>query len=114
MTIETSGSLTPIGRATTLPVMASPPRARARWRHRACTVSIITPATYIKGEFVALKHLNLEDHMRPISDLSNYKVEEGDIDPRGWTVVGNDGNRIGTVEDLIVDTRAMKVRYLVV
>jgi uncharacterized protein (TIGR02271 family) len=63
---------------------------------------------------VALKHLNLEDHMQPISDLSNYKVEQGDVDPRGWTVISSDGNRMGTVEDLIVDTRAMKVRYLVV
>jgi uncharacterized protein (TIGR02271 family) len=77
-------------------------------------VLAIGHATYIQGAFVALKHLNLEEHLQPISDLSNYKVEEGDIDPRGWTVVGNDGNRIGTVDDLIVDTRAMKVRYLVV
>lgn len=63
---------------------------------------------------MALKHLNLDEHMQPISELSNYKVEEGDIDPRGWTVISNDGTRIGTVDDLIVDTRAMKVRYLVV
>jgi uncharacterized protein (TIGR02271 family) len=63
---------------------------------------------------VTLKHLNLEEHMRPISELSDYRIEEGDPDPRGWTVVGSDGNRVGTVADLIVDTQAMKVRYLVV
>jgi uncharacterized protein (TIGR02271 family) len=49
-----------------------------------------------------------------ISELHNYKVEPGDPDPRGWTVVTPDGREIGVVDDLLVDTTAMKVRYLVV
>jgi len=47
-----------------------------------------------------------------ISDLGDYRVSEEDPDPRGWSVVGRDGTAIGRVEDLIVDTAAMKVRYL--
>src|SRR3954452_21519293 len=66
------------------------------------------------GTHVALTHLNLEGHLRPLSELGSYTVEKGDQDPRGWTVVTGQGTRIGEVEDLIVDTQAMKVRYLVV
>ncbi|HEV3485541.1 MAG TPA: DUF2382 domain-containing protein, partial [Vicinamibacterales bacterium] len=54
------------------------------------------------------------EHLKPISELSNYTIEQGDPDPRGYVVLANDGSIIGEVEDLIVDTRAMKVEYLVV
>lgn len=54
-----------------------------------------------------------DGQLRPMSELSNYKIETGDPDPRGWTVVGPDG-RIGHVVDLLVDTQAMKVRRLLV
>jgi uncharacterized protein (TIGR02271 family) len=61
-----------------------------------------------------LTHLHLDSHLKPISELGGYKVEEGDPDPRGWSVLAPDGHRIGEVEDLIVDTNAMKVRHLVI
>lgn len=47
-----------------------------------------------------------------MSELGDYRVSDEDPDPRGWSVVGRDGATIGRVEDLIVDTAAMKVRYL--
>lgn len=47
-----------------------------------------------------------------MSELNDYRVSDEDPDPRGWPVVGPDGGTIGRVEDLIVDTQAMKVRYL--
>jgi sporulation protein YlmC with PRC-barrel domain len=49
-----------------------------------------------------------------MSELSGYTVEKGDPDPRGWTVVGTAGRRVGRVADLLVDTDAMKVRQLLV
>jgi uncharacterized protein (TIGR02271 family) len=49
-----------------------------------------------------------------MSDLSDYRIEPGDPDPRGWTVVGTDDHPMGTVVDLLVDTSAMKVRQLLV
>jgi len=52
--------------------------------------------------------------LRPMSDLSDYRVESGDPDPRGWSVIGSDGDRIGRVVDLLVDPAAMKVRQLLV
>ena len=57
---------------------------------------------------------DLGSNMKALSDISNYTVEHGDPDPRGYTVVGGDGRDIGRVDDLIVDTSEMKVRYLVV
>ena len=57
---------------------------------------------------------SLGTNLRPLSEISNYTIEKGDPDPRGYQVMSPDGRTIGRVEDLIVDTSAMKVRYLVV
>jgi uncharacterized protein (TIGR02271 family) len=59
-------------------------------------------------------HLNLGDNLKPLTELPDYKVEPGDPDPRGWTVVSTDGRSLGRVEDLVIDTSAMKVRHLIV
>lgn len=48
--------------------------------------------------------------MEKIED--DYKVAEDDPDVRGWDVVSSRGEKIGEVDELIVDTSAMKVRYL--
>jgi uncharacterized protein (TIGR02271 family) len=52
------------------------------------------------------------DRIAPLSDLNDFEVSEHDPDVRGWDVMSSDGRKIGEVEDLIVDTGAMKVRYL--
>jgi photosynthetic reaction center H subunit len=52
------------------------------------------------------------DRVGPLSDMSDFKVADNDPDVRGWDVISADGRKIGEVEDLIVDTSAMKVRYL--
>jgi stress response protein YsnF len=48
--------------------------------------------------------------MKAIED--DYKVASDDPDVRGWDVLDSTGNKIGEVDELIVDTDAMKVRYL--
>ena len=63
---------------------------------------------------MAYNENNYGEHLKSISDLRSYTVEKGDPDPRGWQVVTSDGTRTGVVEDLLVDTSAMKVRQLVV
>jgi uncharacterized protein (TIGR02271 family) len=52
------------------------------------------------------------DRVVPLDQLDDYKVAEGDPDVRGWEVVASDGRKIGEVDQLLVDTAAMKVRYL--
>jgi uncharacterized protein (TIGR02271 family) len=47
-----------------------------------------------------------------LNDLDEFKVADGYPDPRGWDVKTGDGRKLGTVDDLIVDTQAMRVRYV--
>jgi len=49
--------------------------------------------------------------LRRLSDV-DFTVADNEPDPRGWSVVDGSGRELGDVEDLIVDTAAMKVRYL--
>ena len=51
-------------------------------------------------------------HLGRLNDLDEYKVADGYPDPRGWDVKTADGQTVGTVDDLIVDTAAMRVRYV--
>ncbi|HEX9940789.1 MAG TPA: PRC-barrel domain-containing protein [Thermoanaerobaculia bacterium] len=48
----------------------------------------------------------------PLGRLHNYRIAEGDPDVRGWEVLGADSRKIGEVDDLLVDTQALRVRYL--
>ncbi|HEX7243755.1 MAG TPA: DUF2382 domain-containing protein [Longimicrobiaceae bacterium] len=52
------------------------------------------------------------DRVVPLDQLDDFKVADGDPDVRGWEVVASDGRKIGEVDQLLVDTAAMKVRYL--
>jgi sporulation protein YlmC with PRC-barrel domain len=47
-----------------------------------------------------------------LGELSDYRVAKGDTDPRGWDVITGDGERIGKVSELLVDTTSMEARYL--
>jgi hypothetical protein len=62
--------------------------------HRAGTTAAVEPGVF------------------PLKELKDYKVAKGDPDVRGWEVLSNDGRRLGKVDDLLVDTAAMRVRYL--
>lgn len=50
--------------------------------------------------------------LRRLSDLSDFEVADGYPDIRGWKVRTPDGQVLGKVDDLIVSTREMRVRYL--
>lgn len=49
-------------------------------------------------------------HLADVSD--DFKVADGYPDVRGWDVKTSDGQKIGEVDDLLVDTAAKRVRYL--
>lgn len=51
-------------------------------------------------------------NLMPLNRLDDFKVADGYQDVRGWSVVGHDGEKIGKVDDLLVDTSARQVRYL--
>jgi len=52
------------------------------------------------------------DRVVPLDQLDDYQVADGDPDVRGWEVIAADGRKVGEVDQLLVDTAAMKVRYL--
>ena len=47
-------------------------------------------------------------------DHSNFEIVEGEPDIRGWDVRYGNGEKIGSVQELILDTKAKKIRYMVV
>jgi len=47
-------------------------------------------------------------------DHSNYEIVKGEPDIRGWDVRYKNGEKIGSIEELILDTKAQKIRYMVV
>jgi len=47
-------------------------------------------------------------------DHSNFEIVKGEPDIRGWDVRYRDGEKIGSVEELILDTKEKRVRYMVV
>jgi uncharacterized protein (TIGR02271 family) len=58
-------------------------------------------------------HKGWKGYLRRMKDVeSDYKVSDEDPDVRGWDLVSSTGEKLGEVEELIVDTQAMKVRYL--
>lgn len=53
-----------------------------------------------------------ESRIVPLREARDFRLAKGDPDVRGWNVFGADGERVGTVSDLLVDPAAMKIRYL--
>src|SRR5262249_14740103 len=51
-------------------------------------------------------------HVAPLGQLGDFQVADGYPDVRGWDVCGRDGRKLGSVHELIVDTDALRTRYL--
>ena len=47
-------------------------------------------------------------------DHSNFEIVKGEPDIRGWDLRYRNGEKIGSVEELILDTKAKKIRYMIV
>lgn len=55
---------------------------------------------------------NRQGRLARLGALEQYRVAAKDADPRGWQVVTGDGQRIGKVDELIIDTVDMQARYI--
>jgi hypothetical protein len=51
-------------------------------------------------------------NLQGLRSLHDHELAEGVPDVRGWKVVDRNGDRIGRVDDLIVDPNAQVVRYI--
>jgi len=47
-------------------------------------------------------------------DHSNFEIVKGEPDIRGWDLRYRNGEKIGSVEELILDMKAKKIRYMIV
>jgi hypothetical protein len=45
-------------------------------------------------------------------ELDGFRLPDGDPDPRGWDVRSADGQKLGKVHDLLVESGSARVRYL--
>ncbi|HYK76526.1 MAG TPA: PRC-barrel domain-containing protein [Daejeonella sp.] len=52
------------------------------------------------------------DHLQELRK-SDYEIALGDLDIRGWTVKNEDGNILGSVYDLLLDTTVNKVQFII-
>ena len=76
-----------------------------------------TDRTYADSSMDTRDRRNTErdnPYLARLKDLDDYKVASDDPDVRGWSVISGDNENLGKVDELIVDTKRMKVRYLVV
>jgi len=56
-----------------------------------------------------------QDHPHTsIAELGGFESAEDGPDVRGWEVIARDGRRIGTVDDVLVETDNREARYLAV
>lgn len=55
-----------------------------------------------------------ERRLYRLEELDDYEVENDDPDVRGWGVYDVTERKLGTVDELIVDPLALKVRYMIV
>jgi hypothetical protein len=51
--------------------------------------------------------------LRRLSTCPQYRIADGEPDITGWDVMGERGRRIGIVRDVIIDSDAEHVRYIV-
>lgn len=56
-----------------------------------------------------MKHRRLQE-----LDRSDFEIVDGEPDIRGWDVKLSSGQKVGDVEDLIIDAKRKKVRYMIV
>ncbi len=77
------------------------------------TQSFATAGTDTDSDFLDKSHQGWKSALHRMREVEKkYKVADDDPDVRGWKVMDSTGNNIGEVDELIVDTDAMKVRYL--
>lgn len=53
-----------------------------------------------------------EPQLVPLRETRDFRIPREEFDLRGWNVFGADGERLGKVDDLLIDPAAMKVAFL--
>lgn len=49
-----------------------------------------------------------------LEELDDFQVVEGEPDPRGWHLIGSDGETLGTIDDLLVSPATLTAYFALV
>ena len=52
--------------------------------------------------------------LAPLHDLDNWKVADGEVDPRGLTLIGRGNQELGTIETLLASPTTRKAHFAIV
>lgn len=52
--------------------------------------------------------------LAPLQDLTNWKVADGEVDPRGLTLIGRGNQELGTIETLLASPTTRKAHFAIV
>jgi hypothetical protein len=66
------------------------------------------------GELGQTPRVTIPNDLRRLRELEGYEIAEGDIDPRGWELIGRDGEKIGKIDGLIASPSARKAYFALV
>ncbi len=55
---------------------------------------------------------SITGQLRHLSEMDHFEIADGEPDIVGWDVRAVSGDQIGQVEDLLVDSATLRVRYL--
>jgi hypothetical protein len=92
-------------RGETAPASAEGKRAPAQPREEAVPAR---PGQAQAAQFV------IPNDLRRLRGHEVYEIAEGDIDPRGWDLIGRDGEKIGQIDSLLVSPSARRGYFAVV
>jgi uncharacterized protein (TIGR02271 family) len=70
-------------------------------------------ASQVQGQ-AQTSRASIPNDLRRLRDLEGFEVAEGDIDPRGWDLIGRDDERIGKVDGLLASPSAHKAYFALV
>lgn len=52
--------------------------------------------------------------LRRLDDLDDWEIAEGEPDPRGWDLIGRDGESLGTIDTLLASPSTQRAYYAIV
>jgi uncharacterized protein (TIGR02271 family) len=72
------------------------------------------PAQPVTPGRVQAGQASIPGDLRRLREHEGYLIAEGEIDPRGWEVIGRDGDKIGKIDSLLASPTERKAYFAVV
>lgn len=59
-------------------------------------------------------HERIPDDLDTLQNLDDWEIADGEPDPRGYDLIGRDGEKIGTIENLLASPTTQRVYFAIV